>query len=467
MQKQQETVYNPIVDGVIWKQLLIFFFPILLGSFFQQLYNTVDTIVVGRFAGKEALAAVGAMGSFINLLFGFFIGLASGATVVLSQYVGAKLAKEAHDAVHTGIALALTGGFIVTVAGIALARPMMRLMNVPEDIFEDAYTYLWILLLGTVPAMVYNLSAGILRALGDSKRPLYFLVAGSFFNVAADVLCVAVLKLGVTGAAIATSVSQVFCAALTLRCLMKRGDQCRLELKQIRFEKSILSGILRIGVAGGLQSVMYAISNMIIQSTVNSFGSNVVAAWTAHGRLDSVMWMVMGAFGTAITTFAGQNFGAQKYHRMRESVRICMVMAMGVTALLSAALLLLCRPLLGIFVSDKAVIDIGCNLTYYMAPFYISYVAVEIFSGAIRGSGDSFHPVLFLAVCTCLFRIVWVFTGKALGYGVKWVSFAYGASWMLTCAVFTIYYLRGNWLKRRISVMGFMPEIREKKQARA
>lgn len=464
MKQNGQEQYNAITEGVIWKQLLLFFFPIMLGSFFQQLYNTVDTLVVSRFAGTNAMAAVGSMGSFVNLLFGFFIGLASGATVVLAQFVGARNGRDARRSVHTGIAIALVGGVIVTIAGIALARPMMRLMNVPENIFEDAWTYLWILLLGTIPAMVYNLSAGILRALGDSRRPLYFLIAGAAFNIGADLLFIAVFRMGVAGAALATSLSQLFSAMLTAGCLMRRNDECRLEPREIRFHRGILSGILRIGVAGGLQSVMYSVANMIIQSSVNSFGSDSVAAWTAHNRLDSILWMVMGAFGTSIATFAGQNFGAQKYDRMRRSVRICMGMALGTVVVLSACLILFCEPLMRIFTDEAQVIAIGRKVFYTISPFYITYVAVEILSGAIRATGDTVKPVVFLALCTCLFRIVWVFTGKALGQGITWVSLAFGISWILTGTVFTIYYLRGNWLKRRISILGYAPEIRPAKQ---
>ena len=278
---QERAVSNGITEGVIWKQLLLFFFPILLGSFFQQMYNTVDTIIVGRYAGTLALAAVGATSSFSNLLFGFFVGLASGATVILAQFCGAENKKGIHDAVHTGMALAALGGLAITVIGIAFAPAIMRLINVPDNIFDDALLYLRIFLSGMIASMVYNIGAGILRALGDSKRPLYFLIIGCIINVALDLLFVAVFNLGVLGAAVATVLSQIISAAMVVVCLMRGRDSSRLMLSQIRIARNILADILKIGVPAGMQSVMYAVSNLIIQSAINSFGSDSVAAWTA------------------------------------------------------------------------------------------------------------------------------------------------------------------------------------------
>ena len=449
---------NAIIEGVIWKQLLIFFFPILLGSFFQQMYNTADTIIVCRFAGTSALAAVGSTGSFVNLLFGFFVGLASGATVILAQYCGARNDKGVHDAVHTGIALAILGGLAITVLGLIFAPAMMRLINVPEEIFDDALAYLRIFLGGMVFSVVYNIGAGILRALGDSRRPLYFLIAGCFINIFLDLLFIAVLRLDVVGAAVATVLSQAISAALVVICLMRRLDNSCLHLKEISISGGILSSILRIGIPAGLQSVMYSVSNLIIQSAVNSFGELSVAAWTAMGRMDGIIWLVMGAFGTAITTFVGQNFGAQKYDRMRRSCRVCMAMAMGSTALLSAVICIFGRQLLGLFTTDSAVLDIGQQIIWAISPFYITYVTVEILSGTIRGTGDSVNPVIITALCTCLFRVIYVSLCKHFNLSIQYVAYSYAITWTLSTIVFTIYYLRGNWLRRRIAVMGYAPE---------
>ena len=452
---------NGITEGVIWKQLLLFFFPIMLGSFFQQMYNTADTMIVGRFAGTSALAAVGSTSSFVNLLFGFFVGLASGATVILAQYCGARNNKGIHDAVHTGIALSIIGGLLITVLGIAFGPMMMRMINVPEEIFDDALAYLRIFFGGMVFSVLYNIGSGILRALGDSKRPLYFLIAGCFINVFLDLLFVAVFKMAVVGAAIATVLSQAISAVLVVICLLRRQDMSRLIIKDIRIEKHILGDILHIGVPAGLQSVMYSVSNLIIQSAINSFGEIAVAAWTAMGRMDGIIWLVMGAFGTAITTFVGQNFGAQKYERLRRSCRVCMVMAMVSTAVLSLVICLFGRQLLGLFTTDTAVLDVGQDIIWAISPFYVTYVAVEILSGTIRGTGDSVNPVIITALCTCLFRVFYVTACKRLGLSIQYVAYSYAITWTLSTVVFAIYYLRGRWLKRRISIMGYIPEDRE------
>ena len=458
---QNKREINGITEGVIWKQLLIFFFPIMLGSFFQQMYNTADTVIVGRFAGTSALAAVGSTSSFVNLLFGFFVGMASGATVILAQYCGARSNKGIHDAVHTGIALAIAGGAAITVLGITLAPMMMRLINVPESIFDDALAYLRIFMSGMVFSVVYNIGAGILRALGDSRRPLYFLIIGCFVNIFLDLLFVAVLKLGVVGAAVATVLSQAISAGMVVICIMRRPDAGRLILKDIKIEKAILGDILKIGIPAGLQSVMYAVSNLIIQSAVNDYGEATVAAWTAMGRMDGIIWLVMGAFGTAITTFVGQNFGAQRYDRMRRSCRVCMGMAVGSIGILSLLICIFGRQLLSLFVTDGEVLDIGQQIIWAISPFYLTYVTVEILSGTIRGTGDSVKPVIIIAICTCLLRVIYVPLCKHFGLPIRFVAYSYAVTWTITSCVFIVYYLRGNWLRRRISVMGYAPEVKK------
>lgn len=462
MRRSAADMTNGITEGVIWKQLLLFFFPILLGSFFQQMYNTADTIIVGRFAGTSALAAVGSTSSFSNLMFGFFVGLGSGATVILAQYCGARNDQGIHDAVHTGIALSVIGGIAITVIGVALAPAMMRMLNVPDEIFDDALDYLQIFLGGMIFSVVYNIGAGILRALGDSRRPLYFLIAGCFINIALDLLFVAVLNMRVIGAAVATVLSQAISVVMVVVCLMRRPGSSKLILSHIRIVRSILANILKIGIPAGLQSVMYSVSNMIIQSAVNSFGETSVAAWTAMGRMDGIIWLVMGAFGTAITTFVGQNFGAQRYDRMRRSTRVCMAMAVCSIAALSIIICVFGRPLLGMFTTDDAVLDVGQQIIWSISPFYLMYVTVEILSGTIRGTGDSVRPVIIIAICTCLLRVIYVSICKYLDLGINYVAYSYAMTWAITSVIFIIYYLRGNWLRRRISIMGYAPEAKGK-----
>ena len=446
-----ETNINQITEGVIWKQLLAFFFPILFGTFFQQLYNTTDAIVVGNFVGKQALAAVGGPAStLINLLVGFFTGLSSGATVVISQFYGAKHKDDVRKAVHTSIALSIAGGAVIMVLGIAFAGVALRAMNTPEDIMGMSLTYMRIYFLGVIPSLIYNMGSGILRAVGDSKRPLYFLIASTLTNIVLDLFFVLVLRMGVAGVAIATSLSQVASAAMVMYALMKTDDMYRLYLREIRFSPSILSAIIRIGLPAGLQSTMYSVSNLIIQASINSFGTDTIAAWTAYSKIDGMFWMIMSAYGVSITTFAGQNFGAGKYDRIHKSVRVCISMSAFTSVLLSAIVLVGGRFFLGLFTDDPGVADIGMSIIHVIAPTYITYICIEILGGTARGCGDSIIPMLLTCFGVCVLRVIWILGIVPIHRDLATVAFSYPLTWAVTSIMFIIYYLRGNWLKRNI-----------------
>lgn len=316
---------NKITEGVIWKQLLLFFFPILFGTFFQQLYNAADAVIVGQFVGKEALSAVGGTtGTVINLLVGFFIGLGSGATVVISQYYGAKREEMVSFAVHTAIAFSLAAGLILMLIGLPLAPAILRSMSTPEDVLDLGILYIRIYFLGMIGNLIYNMGSGILRAVGDSKRPLYFLIASCLTNIVLDLLFVVCFKMGVAGAALATILSQLLSAVLVIIVLMRTKDMYHLELKKIGFDKRMFRRIIRIGFPAGLQSVMYSLSNLIIQVAINKEGTDTVAAWTVYGKIDVMFWMVINAFGISVTTFVGQNFGAGKLDRVKKGIRTCL-----------------------------------------------------------------------------------------------------------------------------------------------
>ncbi len=446
-----ETNINQITEGVIWKQLLAFFFPILFGTFFQQLYNTTDAIVVGNFVGKQALAAVGGPAStLINLLVGFFTGLSSGATVVISQFYGAKHKDDVRKAVHTSIALSIAGGAVIMVLGIAFAGVALRAMNTPEDIMGMSLTYMRIYFLGVIPSLIYNMGSGILRAVGDSKRPLYFLIASTLTNIVLDLFFVLVLRMGVAGVAIATSLSQVASAAMVMYALMKTDDMYRLYLREIRFSPSILSAIIRIGLPAGLQSTMYSVSNLIIQASINSFGTDTIAAWTAYSKIDGMFWMIMSAYGVSITTFAGQNFGAGKYDRIHKSVRVCISMSAFTSVLLSAIVLVGGRFFLGLFTDDPGVADIGMSIIHVIAPTYITYICIEILGGTARGCGDSIIPMLLTCFGVCVLRVIWILGIVPIHRDLATVAFSYPLTWTVTSVMFIVYYLRGNWLKRNI-----------------
>ncbi|MBQ6952134.1 MAG: MATE family efflux transporter [Clostridia bacterium] len=444
-----------ITEGVIWKQLLTFFFPILLGTFFQQLYNTADAIIVGKFVSTEALAAVGgATGTLINLIVGFFVGLSSGATVILAQHFGARRHEEVSKTVHTGLSLAICGGLVIMVAGILLSPAMLKMLSTPDDVMEYALTYMRIYFAGMIPSLIYNIGSGILRAVGDSRRPLYFLIASCLANIVLDVIFVLGFEMGVAGAALATILSQTVSAVLVIAVLTRTANSYQLQIKKMGFDLPILGRIVKIGLPAGLQSVMYSLSNVIVQSSINAFGTTVMAAWTAWGKMDGTFWMIISAFGIAITTFTGQNFGAGKFDRMKKSVRVCLAMAMGTTVIVSGILLLFGPYVFRLFSNEEAVVLQGMEILRTLAPFFFTYICIEIFSGAVRGVGDTVLPTLMTLVGICLLRTVWLLVIAPAQNSVPFTLYCYPITWSITSVLFVLYYLRGGWLKRSIKKTG-------------
>lgn len=448
---EQAVKENSITQGVIWKQLLIFFFPILIGTFFQQLYNTVDTIVVGQYVGTNALAAVGTTGTLINLLVGFFVGVSSGATVIISQFFGAGDGKNVSKAVHTSIALALVGGLVIMVLGLLTARPSLVLLGVPEEILGDALTYMNVYYCGIIASMIYNVGTGVLRAIGDSRMPLYVLIVCCLVNIVLDLLFVLGFHWDVFGVAIATVLSQVVSAVLIMARLMLTRESYRVELKRIRFDKSILKNVIRIGLPAGMQSVLYSVSNLVVQASINSFGTDAIASWAAIGKIDGFIWMVMSAFGIAITTFVGQNFGARQYDRVRSGVRVCMAMAAGLTLLVSVSFYFGAEPLFRVFTQDNNVVAVGVQMMHVLTPVYITYISIEVLSGALRGCGDVRVPTLITVFFVCGLRMLWLTTMVPLYHTIATVEFSYPLTWTLASLLFILYYLRGGWLKRCIA----------------
>ena len=432
---------NQITEGVIWKQLLLFFFPILFGTFFQQLYNTVDAIIVGRFVGKEGLAAVGGSAAMIiNLLVGFFVGLSSGATVIISQFYGARQQAKCSQAVHTAVAFSIAGGLVIMAIGLVSAPAALRAMGTPQETMEDSILYLRIYFMGLIGNLLYNMGAGILRAIGDSKRPLYFLIAGCLTNIVLDIVLVLVCKMGVAGAAWATIISQLVSAVLVVMTLLKTNDMYRLSPKDIRMNPNMLLRIIQIGLPAGLQSVMYSASNIIIQSSVNSLGTDIVAAWTAYGKIDVIYWTIINAFGISITTFVGQNFGAGKLERVYKGVRVCLGISAGATIFLSTVLYGFGQYIYLLFTTDAGVIEKGVEILHFLVPTLITYVCIEILSGALRGIGDCWIPMVMTALGVCLLRVVWIVVAVPIYPDIKTICFSYPLTWTVTSVLFLIYY---------------------------
>lgn len=448
-QKVQKTKANGITEGSIFGQLLLFFFPILFGTFFQQLYNTADAVVVGRFVGKQALAAVGGTTStLINLMVGFFVGLSSGATVVISQYYGAKKADKVHWAVHTSVAFSVIGGVLFMAVGLVGARWALTAMHTPEDVMDHAVTYIRIYFLGMVSNLLYNMGAGILRAVGDSRRPLYFLIGSCFVNIILDVVLVAVLRMGVAGAALATISSQLFSAILVILCLTRTQDMYKVEWRKIRIDSRMLQRIIRIGIPAGMQSVMYNISNIIIQAGVNNLGTDNVTAWATYGKVDGLYWMMINALGISVTTFVGQNYGARRMDRVRKGAGACMVIGVVLTAIVSTALYFWGYLFIELFTSDPQVQLISQSLIRFMVPTFITYITIEIFSGTLRGVGDAWMPLIITGVGVCLVRVIWIIFALPHFNTILAAAFCYPMTWALTSAAFAVYYYFFSSLKR-------------------
>lgn len=452
---------NAILTGSIPRQLILFFLPIWFGTLFQQLYNTADTLIVGNFVGTQALAAVGATGAFVQLLVGVFVGLCSGAGVVIAQSYGAGNVEEVDRQVHTALSMAVLGGAVLTVLGLVTSRGVLILMQTPADIIDDATLYLQIYFLGMIPQIIYNMGTNILRAVGDSKRPLYFLIIASLVNIVLDIVFVAGFKWGVAGAALATIISQVASAVLTMRCLAgSNGMPWHLEVARMRPDPAVLSDICRIGLPSAAQSALYSISNIVIQAAVNGFGTTAVAAWSVYGKIDFLFWMTVSSYGIAITTFAGQNFGAQLYDRVHRGTRVCLGMAAATTVAISLALYPLAGLAFRMFSQDQAVIEQGIQMMHFLVPTYITYVCIEIFSGALRGCGDVRVPTIITVFGVCGLRVAWLLLVVPHFHTILMVEASYPITWSLASILFAVYYLRGGWMQRCIAA-------REAKEAAA
>ena len=432
-----------ITTGIIWQQILLFFFPILFGTFFQQLYNTVDAVLVGQFVGKEALSAVsGAPAMIISLIIGFFTGLASGSTVSIAQYYGSNDLKSVSITTHTSIVFSLLGAIILSVIGYLYSDWFLELCRVPEDIFEESLIYMQIFFIGLLGTFIYNMGAGILRAIGDSKRPFYFLIVGCILNIILDVIFLIPLNMGVAGAAYATVISQAVSALLVLICLIKETGPCKLEFPKLRINRKHLLRVLRIGFPAGIQSVTYALSNIIIQASINDFGTDVIAAWGTYGKMDGLFWMTISSFGIALTTFVGQNYGAGKFDRVRKGIKDTMVMATICTIGICSVLFIFAEFFFSLFTPDANVIAIGARMVHFLMPTYIIYIYIELLSGGLRAMGDTFIPMLISCGGVCGIRFFWTLFVCPRYPSIEMLELNFPVSWAVTLLLFLIYYYR-------------------------
>lgn len=432
---------NQITEGVIWKQLLIFFFPIVIGTLFQQLYNTVDAVIVGRFVGKSALASVGGSAAVLTYqIIMIFTNLANGAAVIISQFFGAKNIERLGKALHTAFTFSIVVSIFISIVGYFAAPFMLQLMKTPADIMDNSILYLRIYFLGIIFTLIYNVGAAIMRAIGDSRRPLYYLIVCCILNIILDLVFILVFKMGIAGAAIATIIAQAVSAALIVRALMKSYDVFSLNLRALRIDFPLLRAELRIGIPGAFQSCMYGVTNIIIQTSINSFGTDTAAAWAAFGKIDTIFWAVCGAFGIAATTFSGQNYGAGKLDRVHKSVRTALFLSLGVCGSLLAFLVIFSNPLFTLFTTDKNVIDIGIYMLVTIVPSYIIYVFVEILTGALRGIGDVMIPTIITIGGVCGIRLPWILIATRIWPDLFTIMVSYPLAWAATALFLIPYY---------------------------
>lgn len=432
---------NQITEGVIWKQILIFFFPIVVGTLFQQLYNTVDAVIVGRFVGKEALASVGGSASVISYqVIMIFTGLASGASVIISQCYGAKDSERLDRGIHTAFAFSILASIGISILGWFLTPWLLAIMKTPADILQDSILYLRIFFLGIISTLIYNMGSSIMRAIGDSKRPLYYLIVCCFANIFLDLLFVVVFKMGISGAAIATVIAQTISAGLVIHALCTSYDDLKLNLRKLSIDFRVLKSELRIGLPASLQSCMYGLTNIIIQTAVNGFGTDTTAAWGAFGKMDSIFWAVSGAFGITISTFAGQNYGAGKQQRVYKSLRICLLLSLLINGSILVFMMLFAEPLFTLFTGDATVIQIGVYMLLHIVPSYLIYIFVEIFTGVLRGIGDVFVPTIITIFGICGVRLPWILIMTSIHNELWVILVSYPLAWAATALLLVPYY---------------------------
>ena len=441
---------NDLTTGVVWQKLLVFFLPVAAGTLIQQLYNAVDGLIVGRFVGTGALAAVGGSSAqIINLLVGFFVALTAGASVIVGQIYGAGRKEDLGRAIGNAVAVLALFGVLLMLFGLLASPWMLRFLKTPEETIDGAVLYLRIYFLGVPFMMILNIESGVLRAVGDSFHPFLYMVVGCVMNILLDALFVISFGWGIAGVAVATAAAQAVNMGLLTWRLTRGGQDALLKPRDLTLRGRYFSGMMRLGIPAGLQSSMYSVSNMLIQVAVNSLGTVVVASWAMSGKTDGVYWAVSNAMGASITSFIAQNHGAGKTERVRQCVRQGLIMDFLVTAAISTTLMVFGIPLLRILTPDEAVVTTTYTIMSCFVPFYCTWVLVEVLSAVLRGAGDAVRPVVIIGLGICLFRVFWIFTVFAYFGTLESLCLSYTVSWTITSVALVIYYRKGRWMDRK------------------
>ena len=439
-----------MTQGNILRHIVSFAFPLLIGNIFQQLYNTVDTWVVGNYVSNQAYAAVGTVGPIVNMLIGFFLGLSSGAGVVISQYYGAKQYDKVHDTVHTAVLMTLVLGVLFTALGIFMTPLMLDLINMPENVIPEATSYLTIYFSGIMGLMLYNMGAGILRAVGDSQRPFYFLVVCAVMNTVLDLVFVLAFGMGVEGVALATILSQAISAILVLGTLLRSNECVKLRLSDLRFSFDMLKKIISVGIPAAIQMAITAFSNIFVQSYINHFGDFCMSGWTTYAKVDQLLFLPMQSISLASTTFVGQNLGCNQVDRAKQGVRQSLILSVSATLILMVPVLSFASQIVAFFNDVPEVIDYGTLFLHWLTPFYVLCCFNQIYSGALRGAGNTKAPMVIMLTSFVAFRQLYLFLTSLVCNEILPIAMSYPAGWLLCSTLTTVYYHRVQLGKSRL-----------------
>ena len=437
-----------MTSGNIYEKIALFALPLLLGNFFQLMYNTIDSIIVGNYVGKTALAAVGASTPIINLMIGFFQGLATGAGVIISRYYGARKKDEVSRSVHSFILFSILFGILLGIVGCVLSPHILRWIGTQADYYSDAESYLFVYFTGVAFLTVYNAGTGVLQAVGDSKNPLYFLIATSILNIFLDIWFVRYMNMGVTGAALATIISEAVSMVLVIRLLFKTEDEYRLTLKEMRIDFSILKNIVEIGVPAGVQSMIVSVSNIVVMAYINSFGAAGVAGFSCSNKIDNFMGLPVNSLMLAITTFCGQNLVAGNFERVKKGVNASLIMSISIVVGLGILVMIFSDSLMRIFTQEADVIEDGTLILRTMCPFYIFLCFHQVYSGALRASGRSSVPMITSIVSFVVIRQIFLAIFTKTISDITIIGWGYSITWGIAAVLTGIYYFASGWLKK-------------------
>lgn len=439
---------EPMTAGSISKRMIFFALPLLLGNLFQQMYNTVDSLIVGNFLGSSALAAVSSSGSLIFMLIGFLSGISSGAGVIVSRYFGAEDAKGVHRAVHTTVAFGLVAGALMTVAGVLLSPQILRWMGTPESVMPESVTYLKIYFSGSLGFVMYNIFVGILQAVGDSRHPLYYLMISSVINLVLDVVFIRDFHTGVGGAALATVISQVFSAILCFIQLLRTDDSYRLQVTKIRFDLQMLGQIVRIGLPSGVQNSIIAFANVVVQSYINAFGEMAMAGYGAYSKIEGFAFLPINSFTMAMTTFVGQNLGAGQLERTKRGARFGSLAAVILAELIGIVVFILAPQLIAAFDSTPEVVRFGVEKARTAALFYCLLAYSHSVASILRGARKAIVPMIIMMSFWCVIRVAFLAISIPLTHSIQMVYVVYPLTWALSSIAFFFYYRHANWMNQ-------------------